>query len=244
MNRFRRIIFVGFLLASVPPLPAGWAQTTGVASSDASPQATALPDTHAPPRSAFPSASLATKKKSANSPHAGGTRAGTAGVSGKTGGTLQELYFQPGVGWLNAPQPNRVETGLSQAARTASFNSKAEEHEVSGLNDHQLGQAANPESGQPHVQGTASTGLPESLRNLARQNYVSPIKLRRITRGAPRLETRLNLDRLASERRAPMEKGKKRNAKNNCSRQTKEDDEAKAADQYMGTAPCRLSRGQ
>jgi hypothetical protein len=310
MNCLNRIFFAGFLLASVAAFPLGWVQATGVALSSASPQATALPDTPTPRGSAFPSTSLATKKKSANSSRAGRARAETTGVSRKTDGTLQQLCFQPGVGWLHPPQFYSGANVPSQTAGTLSCTSKVEEHEASRLDVYHLGQAAqleratnpgsgqsqipgttstglpeslrnpalhnatnpasgqsqvpgttstglpeslrnlalhnaaNPGSGQSQVPGTTSTGLPESLRNVALHNYVSPIKLRRVTRGAPRLETRLNLDRLAIERRAPMENGKKRSAKNNCNRQTEEDDETRVADQYTGTAPCRLNRGQ
>src|ERR1700733_6245901 len=122
MKHFSWIFFAGILFAALAPLSAAWAQATADASPNSSSPATALSNGATASTSALPSAIATTKRKSTYSARAGAAREKTMTVLSKNNGTLQELCFQPGVGWLHAPQSLRGATGASQAVTTALGN--------------------------------------------------------------------------------------------------------------------------
>jgi hypothetical protein len=152
---------------------------------------------------------------------AGGNEIGNPRALGKVAGESSPLCFQPGVGWQTVPQVPSASSGHSETKASAPAIAGA--HPL-GTSQGVSGQCGSSPASSVTVEvlkpgtpvGSRSTMKPishsavslsqvggsgdsaDAVRAFGNHAYISPIKLRRMMRNAPDLETRIKLQELSS----------------------------------------------
>jgi hypothetical protein len=207
-------VFAAGLVACAPLVMAqvggGSPQTSASASSDAG----------------ITSGSAASPAKPIAPKLAGSNKARSPRVLGRVAGESSPLCFQPGVGWLPAPQAASGSAGHSVIRASTSSIAGAHPFGTSQRISGQCGssppssaavealKSSTPSSWRSATklvshpaslsQSAESADPAEAVQAFGNHAYISPIKLRRMMRNAPDLETRMKLqeisDRLANNK--------------------------------------------